>query len=68
MGKEIERKFLLANDSWRNAALGTEFMQGYISSSPSCTVRVRIAGKNGWLTVKGVSVNITRSEFEYSIP
>ncbi|MCE4556052.1 CYTH domain-containing protein [Roseateles cellulosilyticus] len=69
MGIEIERKFLVRNDEWRQAAASaTRFSQGYLSRDPARTVRVRIAGEAGWLTIKGRTRGATRAEFEYPIP
>lgn len=68
MGREIERKFLLAGDGWRSLAEGVPYRQGYLCSSRERTVRVRIAGSRGLLTVKGPTRGATRSEFEYEIP
>ncbi len=68
MFSEIERKFLVADDSWRNGTLGVRIAQGYLSQDPDRTVRVRIAGEKAWLTIKGRTKGITRAEFEYAIP
>jgi CYTH domain-containing protein len=68
MPKEIERKFLVKGDSWRRLAEGSSYSQGYISTQKKATVRVRIAGNQGYLTIKGPSVKYSRSEFEYPIP
>ena len=68
MGTEIERKFLLRNESWRAGASGTFFRQGYLNSSKERTVRIRTAGDKAFLTVKGPAVGATRAEFEYPIP
>ncbi len=68
MAAEIERKFLLADDSWRDGTPGVRIAQGYLSQDPDRTVRVRIAGENAWLTIKGRTAGITRAEFEYEIP
>ncbi|MEY3897324.1 MAG: hypothetical protein RLZZ214_2845 [Verrucomicrobiota bacterium] len=68
MAEEIERKFLLADDSWRDGTPGERIAQGYLSQDPDRTVRVRIAGGSAWLTIKGRSQDITRAEFEYDIP
>lgn len=69
MAIEIERKFLLKNNSWRDHYIKKmEFRQGYLSVSPDCTIRVRVSDDEGWMTVKGKARNITRSEFEYIIP
>ena len=71
MSVEIERKFLVADTSaqalWRGAP-GVAYRQGYLNRDKIRTVRVRIAGDAGFLTVKGVSVGATRAEFEYAIP
>ncbi|MBE9005707.1 CYTH domain-containing protein [Fortiea sp. LEGE XX443] len=68
MAKEIERKFLVKGDSWRELGVGSVYRQGYIATQNAVTVRVRIANNQGYLTVKGPSVNYSRSEFEYEIP
>lgn len=68
MGKEIERKFLVRDDSWRRKAAGVHYCQGYLSSQPERSVRVRIAGTQGLLTIKGPSQGAQRDEFEYKIP
>lgn len=67
MATEIERKFLPADDSWRDGTPGVRIAQGYLSLDPDRTVRVRLAGENAWLTIKGRSEGITRAEFEYEI-
>jgi adenylate cyclase len=68
MGLEIERKFLLANDGWRGLAKGVAYRQGYLCASKERSVRVRIAGDQGFLTIKGATVVATRREYEYQIP
>jgi len=69
MGREIERKFLVTGDAWRaDADAGTVMQQGYLSTVPERTVRVRRAGDQAWLTIKGRSRGATRAEFEYAIP
>lgn len=69
MGVEIERKFLVVDDSWRAAVQrSTRIMQGYLSASDAVTVRVRVKGERGFLTIKGATSGVTRSEFEYEIP
>jgi CYTH domain-containing protein len=67
MPTEIERKFLLKNDQWRSLAKGTSYCQGYLATG-DCTVRVRLAGEQGFLTIKGKTTGISRSEYEYAIP
>ena len=68
MSKEIERKFLVNGNAWRTLAQGVLYRQGYLSSAKERTVRVRTAGEKGFLTVKGITNGVTRSEFEYEIP
>ncbi len=69
MAKETERKFLITDTSWLQSEKGIPFRQGYISTSDSkTTVRLRIAGDKGFLTIKGPAENLTRDEFEYEIP
>lgn len=66
---EIERKFLLRNDSWKGQAEeGVLLIQGYLNTEKERTVRVRIYGEQGFLTIKGKSEGLTRLEFEYEIP
>ncbi len=68
MGKEIERKFRVRDDRWRDGVHGVHYRQGYLQSERERTVRVRLAGDAGWLTIKGETRGVTRSEFEYPIP
>ncbi len=68
MGTEIERKFLVRGDGWRKGARGERFRQGYLTTDPERTVRVRVAGDRALLTVKGPSRGLVRAEFEYPIP
>ncbi|MEO0869262.1 MAG: CYTH domain-containing protein [Cyanobacteria bacterium J06642_11] len=68
MAQEIERKFLVQGDEWRTLAPGRYYCQGYIPTQGKQTVRVRIVGDQGYLTLKGPTVGISRSEFEYDIP
>jgi adenylate cyclase len=68
MGVEIERKFLLAGEAWRSLGVPVLLRQGYLSTDPERTVRVRIEGEQGTLTIKGRSEGATRAEWEYPIP
>ncbi|MBC7971376.1 MAG: CYTH domain-containing protein [Verrucomicrobia bacterium] len=68
MPAEIERKFLVKGDAWRSLATGIAYSQGYIVSTEGRTVRVRVVGEQGYLTIKGATSGITRAEFEYPIP
>ena len=68
MAIEIERKFLIDPDVWKPEDEGISYRQGYLSSEKQRVVRVRVVGTEAFLTVKGISENISRLEFEYPIP
>jgi adenylate cyclase len=68
MATEIERKFLVNTKLWQPLTAGTLYRQGYLSSANDRVVRVRIAGVDGFLTVKGLTTGVSRLEFEYPIP
>jgi len=68
MGMEIERKFLVKNDDWRLLGVPVQYAQGYLVADGERTVRVRVAGANGLLTVKGSTQGFSRLEFEYVVP
>ncbi|MGL4492288.1 MAG: CYTH domain-containing protein, partial [Tannerellaceae bacterium] len=53
MALEIERKFLVSGDFKKDTYLAERIVQGYLSSVPERTVRVRIRGERGYLTIKG---------------
>jgi CYTH domain-containing protein len=67
MALEIERKFLVNENDWRNGQ-GTMYRQGYLNSDENRNVRVRVINDRGYLTVKGISQGATRVEYEYEIP
>lgn len=67
MAVEIERKFLVRNTQALAGIGGIAYRQGYLQCSDA-TVRVRVAGSRGYLTIKGPTVNISRAEYEYEIP
>jgi len=68
MALEIERKYLVAGTDWRVPGSGTHYRQGYLSTVPERSVRVRIAGDKAYLTVKGAGTGAVRAEYEYAIP
>ena len=77
MGTEIERKYLVKKAEWRSHKkllqsqfpnLGKEYCQGYITTDNGTTVRVRIVGDTGYITLKSKTIGHTRLEFEYPIP
>jgi len=67
MGREIERKFLVKSDAWKAGAKGAVYRQGYLSSIKERVVRVRTIEDKGFLTIKGITQGVSRSEFEYEI-
>jgi adenylate cyclase len=68
MPQEIEHKYLLRPDAWKPKGPGVLYRQGYLSSLKEREVRVRIAGEEAYLTVKGPAQGLSRLEFEYMIP
>ena len=69
MAYEIEHKYLVINDSYRQMATGkVAIRQGYLNRNPDRTVRVRTMGEKGFLTVKSRNHGAKRLEFEYEIP
>ncbi len=67
MGIEIERKFRVKKDTWRNVK-GTRYCQGYLNSAKERNVRVRTMEDKAYLTIKGIAIGASRMEFEYEIP
>lgn len=65
---EIERKFLVVGQTWREGATVEPISQGYLPTTDACSVRVRILGERAFLTIKGPSVEGVRAEFEYTVP
>ncbi len=69
MALEIEHKFLLANDDWRQEVKDSVYYkQGYLSNSPTSSIRVRISAQQAWLNIKSATIGNHRQEFEYEIP
>jgi adenylate cyclase len=69
MALEIERKYLVINDKWRDNIIKKSLMkQGYLANDPNASVRVRVSGSEARLTIKGRSEGISRSEYEYPMP
>ncbi len=65
MAQEIERKFLVKGDFKPFVTKSTRITQGYLSSVPERTVRVRIKGEKGFLTIKGIGNASGASRFEW---
>lgn len=69
MAVEIERKFLVNGDDYKKIATNhVEISQFYLSLDPERTVRVRVRGDRGYITVKGVNRGCVRKEWEYEVP
>ena len=70
MGIEIERKYLIDLAKWQQVSKpkGQHYRQGYLLTDPDKTIRVRLTDTAAYLTIKGATVNATRSEYEYEIP
>ena len=69
MAREIEKKYRVQGQPWTQL-LGTRLKQGYLCSKGKATVRIRTAGGNAWLTIKGrpEDGSFDRMEHEYTIP
>lgn len=69
MGREIERKFLVVGDAWRAQAVRSADMeQGYLAESEQASVRIRVAGDDARLNIKGGGLVAVRAEYEYAVP
>jgi adenylate cyclase len=69
MAVEIERKFLVANEGWRESVLSSHrLVDGLLAASSAGKVRVRLSEGRAWITVKGERVGLSRAEFEYEVP
>jgi adenylate cyclase len=68
MGQEIERKFLVIGDAWRSSAGAIRIVQGYLTRDKERVVRIRTADEQAFITVKGITRGMSRSEFEYPVP
>lgn len=69
MATEIERKFLLKNDGWKEYAdEGTCYRQGYFSRPEKASIRVRTSPDKAFLNIKSAELGVRRLEYEYEIP
>ncbi len=69
MAIEIEHKFLLRNNDWRqNIKRSVQYQQGYLSSKASSSIRIRISDEKAWLNIKSATIGTHRHEYEYEIP
>ncbi len=68
MAKEIERKFLVDLNKLKLPERALVIRQGYIPRGNGITVRIRMQDTTGYMTIKGMTVGISRDEYEYEIP
>lgn len=70
MAKEIEYKFLVDSHQWEalKKPAPQRIVQSYLHNTPEYTVRVRIKESQGYVTIKGATKGVSRTEFEYEIP
>lgn len=69
MSKEIERKFLVTDNSFRDLATSRHHIrQTYLSWQPESTVRLRTVDDKGFVTIKSKNHGATRNEWEYEVP
>jgi adenylate cyclase len=68
MGTEIERKFTVISDAWRSVGNPVRIVQGYLTRDKERAVRLRTSDSKGFITIKGISRGVVRTEFEYEIP
>lgn len=68
MGVEVERKFLVKSEAWRAGAKACPIRQGYLCLGADTTVRIRVAGRRAFITVKSKTEGMSRAEYEYDIP
>jgi adenylate cyclase len=69
MATEIERKYLVCDESWRDHVhRQVRYRQGYLANTEHCSVRVRVGGGEAYVNIKGSTVGASRLEFEYPVP
>ena len=69
MATEIERKFLVIQDGWRDHVVRTvRYRQGYLANNERCSVRIRVSDGDARLNIKSAGLHVRRAEYEYTIP
>ena len=69
MPTEIERKFLLKDESWRDLVdKSINIIQGYLANTGRSSIRIRLSDDQASLNIKGMTLGVTRSEYDYPIP
>jgi adenylate cyclase len=69
VAKEIERKFLVTGEGWReNTQRAVRYRQGYLNDAKDCSIRVRVGAGKAFLNIKSATLGVQRHEYEYPIP
>lgn len=69
MAIEIERKFLLSNEIWRQSVTQEAYYcQGYLANNTQASMRIRVSTDKAYLNIKRATLDISRTEYEYAIP
>ncbi len=69
MALEIEHKFLVNNNDWKEqVSHSVYYKQGYLHSDEQRSIRIRISDEEAWLNIKSATIGSSRQEYEYSIP
>ncbi|MCG5512622.1 CYTH domain-containing protein [Ectothiorhodospira shaposhnikovii] len=69
MGQEIEKKFLVVSDAWKDQATKrVRYRQGYLCGNERSSVRIRVSDDTAYLNIKSATLGVQRQEFEYAIP
>ena len=69
MAKEIERKFTVINDNWREQVKSSaRYRQGYMGQADKASIRVRLEDNRALLNIKSATLGVERHEYEYEIP
>ncbi len=69
MAIEIEHKFLLVNENWRDAVFrSVKYRQGYLTNDANSSVRIRTSDSHAWINIKSATIGNQRHEYEYEIP
>ncbi|MBK1673150.1 adenylate cyclase [Ectothiorhodospira shaposhnikovii] len=69
MGLEIEKKFLVVSDAWKQqASRCVQYRQGYLCGNERTSIRIRISDASAHLNIKSATLGVRRQEYEYAIP
>jgi len=69
MAQEIERKFLVIDDSWKNTVdREVHIIQGYLANTDRGSIRIRVSADKAHLNIKSMTLDVSRTEYDYPIP